>query len=150
MVDDSSDFQIGNIAKSSAENDHFNQWSLGDFVKWSAAVGESLSSADATMRFGLRYTEAIEVKWSHHQAGESRKNGWAPPGTGFTLGILISGAFLEQFRPPGSKSPPHEIRLENGGDYVAWRSALFEHNWQALKESDFLTIRWWDPNHPRS
>ncbi len=154
MFDDSSKFQTGNIAKSSTEKDHFNEWSVGDFVKWSTAKGESLSSSDATARFGLRYTEGIEVKWSHHEAGAWRDKDkgkvWAPPGTGFTLGILIRGAFREQFRRPGWESECHEIQLRNRGDYVAWRSALFEHNWQALDESEFLTIRWWDPIHPRS
>jgi len=149
VLGNSSDFQTGNIAESNADKVHFNQWSLGDFVRWSALIGERLSSTDAIARFGLRYTEAIEVKWSHHQAGEWRSNGWAPPGSGFTLGILISGEFREEFRFPGSEPFP-PVFLQNRGDYVAWRSVLLEHRWQALAESDFLTIRWWDSNHPRS
>jgi hypothetical protein len=147
MFDNYSNFQRGNIANPSAEKDQFKQWSLGDFVKWAAATGKSLSTADATLQYGLRYTDAIEVKWSHHPAGDQRD--WAPPGTGFTLAILICGAFLEEFRLPGSESI-EAFRLESRGEYIAWRNQLFEHKWQALVESDFLTIRWWDQNHPRS
>ncbi len=147
MFDNPSAFQTGNIARSSPEKNDFKQWSVGDFVRWSALSGKRLSSSDATTRFGLRYTEGIEVKWSHHPAGDERE--WAPPGSGFTLGILISGAFLEQFRLPGSEQT-RDFRLEKPGDYVAWRNVLLEHKWLALSESGFLTIRWWDPVHPRS
>src|SRR5437016_12834120 len=148
MFDNSYDFQVGNIAEPSAEKDQYNQWSFGDFVTWSGGA-EKLSKSDARKCFGPRYSEGVEVKWSHHKAGEQRPNGWANPGTGFTLGILISGAFLVQFRSPGSEQI-HQVRLEKRGDYVVWRSALFDHTWQALKESDFLTVRWWDADNAKS
>jgi hypothetical protein len=147
VFDNPSEFQVGNIADPSREKTKFNQWSVGDFVKWSGGPSK-LSAADARKIFGLRFSPVIEVKWSHHAAEEVRPNGWAAPGTGFTLGVLISGAFLERFRLPGSDEI-RDFRLEKRGDYIAWRSAQFYHTWQALKESDFLTIRWWDADNPK-
>jgi hypothetical protein len=147
MFDNPTDFQAGNLAALSVDKLRYRDWSIGDFVKWAEGNGEHLSIPDAITKYGLRYSNAIEVKWSHHPAGQSRPGGWAGPGTGFTLGLLVSGAFVVQFRKPDT-TDVKDVNLTEKGDYVAWRSAMFDHTWNALKESDFLTIRWWDAANP--
>jgi hypothetical protein len=141
MLDNPLDFFSGNIAQASPEKTTYRDWAFGDFVTWARKRGNQLTVDDARGQFGLRYSESLEVKWSHHPAYEPRPGGWADPGTGFTLGILISGRFLIQFRKPNS-TVIQEVTLTRQGDSVAWRSAAFEHTWKALEESEFLTVRW--------
>ena len=37
-----------------------------------------------------------------------------------------------------------EIELLEQGDYAAWRNAVFDHTWEARRDSDVLTMPWWD------
>jgi len=149
MFHNTRDFVSGNAALPSADKALHRDWFIGDFVAWAKRRGERLSTVDALTRYGLRYADAFEVKWSHHPAGQSRPDGWADPGTGFTLGLLISGAFLVQFRKPNT-TDVKDVQLVEKGDYVAWRSSVFDHTWKALRESDFLTVRWWDADNPKN
>jgi len=144
------EFVVGNVSALSAERTQYRDWSFGDFVTWAKDQGRELSVADAQTHFGLRYSDALEVKWSHHQAGDVRSGGWAGIGTkgGFTLGILLNGGFLVQFRK-ADDSPVTDVKLGERGDYVAWQDNLFDHTWKALQDSDFLTVRWWDSEHPK-
>ena len=80
------ELMLGNAAAPSEEKARFRDWFVGDFARWAAGAGRELTPHDARERYGLRYTSAIEVKWSHHPAGEPRPDGWAPPGTDHTVG----------------------------------------------------------------
>ncbi|SRR6266516_3376727 len=150
MFDNPSELVCGNVSALSAERLQYREWSFGDFVAWTKLQGKQLSIADAEAQFGIRQSDALEVKWSHHQAGVVRPGGWAGFGKqgGFTLGILISGAFLIQFRK-ADDAPVTDFKLAERGDFVAWESLVFDHTWMALQDSDFLTIRWWDSKHPK-
>jgi hypothetical protein len=150
MFENPAEFLIGNISATGAERLQYRDWSFGDFVSWTEGQGKHLSVADAQARFGIRYSDALEVKWSHHCAGDLRPGGWAGFGDkgGFTLGILVTGMFLIQFRK-ADDSPVTDVTLSERGDYVAWQSNLFDHTWESLEDSDFLTIRWWDSAHPK-
>ena len=82
---------------------------------------------------GLRRSEAVEIKWGTHPAGEARTE-WVTSETRTTVGILISGKFALEFR---NKS----ITLVEPGDYVMWGSGI-DHKWQAITDCIFLTVRW--------
>ncbi len=91
-------------------------------------IGEFITPADDP-----RSTNALEVKWGIHAAGDRRYE-WAGPSATFTLSILISGRFWVQFLDG-------DIRLDSQGDYVLWRPEV-AHSWWAEEDSVVLTVRW--------
>ena len=80
-----------------------------------------------------RSTNALEVKWAVHKAGEGRTQ-WATNVEATTLSILIKGRFRLQF-------PEQEILLSHEGDYVLWCPGV-PHSWCAEDDSTILTVRW--------
>jgi hypothetical protein len=80
-----------------------------------------------------RSTEALEVKWAVHKAGDSRTQ-WAVNNQAATLSILINGRFRLQF-------DDREIVLSREGDYVLWCAGV-PHFWVAESECTILTVRW--------
>jgi hypothetical protein len=85
----------------------------------------------------LRRTDAVEVKWGVHPAGESRPS-MAKGTAATTLSMLVSGAFRVIF-------PEHEVRLARPGDYVLFPPGL-AHGWTADRDSIIVTVRW--PSSP--
>lgn len=93
-------------------------WFIGHFVEPSESA---------------RHTEAVEVKWGVHAAGESRPT----PAAGLeatTLSILVSGAFRVSFEG-------QEVQLSRPGDYVLFPPGV-PHAWVAETDSVVLTVRW--------
>lgn len=80
-----------------------------------------------------RSTDAVEVKWGIHAAGEGRSQ-WADPAAVTTLSILISGRFCVHF-------PEQEVLLTKQGDYVLWLPGI-AHSWKAEADSVIVTVRW--------
>lgn len=80
-----------------------------------------------------RSTEALEVKWAVHKAGDSRKE-WAVNNEATTLSILIKGQFRLTFED-------REILLSHEGDYVLWCPGV-GHTWVAESDCTILTVRW--------
>jgi hypothetical protein len=97
-------------------------WFIGHFVPSSLA---------------LRRSDAVEVKWGVHPAGESRP-AMAMGTVATTLSVLVSGAFRVIF-------PEREVRLSRPGDYVLFPPGML-HGWTADADSIVLTIRW--PSRP--
>ncbi|HEY9620543.1 MAG TPA: signal peptidase I [Crinalium sp.] len=81
----------------------------------------------------LRTTEALEVKWGVHKAGD-RRSQWSTDQQTITLSILIKGRFRLQF-------PDREHVLANEGDYVLWDAGV-AHTWVAENDSTVLTVRY--------
>lgn len=81
----------------------------------------------------LRHTDAVEVKWGVHAAGESRPS-MAMGTSATTLSILVSGTFRVMFRA-------REIRLSRPGDYVLFPPGI-PHGWTADTDSVVVTVRW--------
>jgi quercetin dioxygenase-like cupin family protein len=94
-------------------------------------VGHFLPAGD------LRATEAVEVKWGIHPAGEARA-GWVQESTATSLSILLRGRFRLRF-------PDREVLLASEGDYALWAPDV-PHHWQAEEDSVVLTVRW--PSRP--
>jgi quercetin dioxygenase-like cupin family protein len=92
-------------------------------------VGHFVGAADAP----VRSTEAVEVKWGVHPAGEQR-HAWTTGEDRSTLVILVSGRFRVDLTV-GSTT------LERQGDYVTWGPGI-DHSWQAVEKSVVITIRW--------
>ena len=84
-----------------------------------------------------RSTEALEVKWAIHPAGEQRQSP-AVSSVATALAILIRGRFRYRF---GDR----EITLAREGDYVLWPAGV-PHDWTAEEDTVVLTIRW--PSKP--
>ena len=106
--------QIGNAQADAA----MRGWFVGHFLDDSA---------------GLRRTDDVEIKWAHHEAGETRSE-WATNETRSTIAILISGTHEVQFRE-------QTVRLARPGDYVMWGEGT-DHRWRAIDDCTVLVVRW--------
>jgi quercetin dioxygenase-like cupin family protein len=106
----------GNASDDAGE---YRGWLLGHFV-------DAASS-------GPRSTEALEVKWGIHPAGDTR-SGWTTDDQRTTMLLLVSGQFRLDLTV-GS------ITLKRQGDYVVWGPGI-DHSWQAEQDSVVITIRW--------
>jgi hypothetical protein len=91
-------------------------------------IGYFLGESD-----GVRATDAIEVKWGSHPAGEGRPE-WSTDEHHASLLLLISGRFRQDFAD-GS------LILKEQGDYVIWGPGI-SHSWQAEEDSVVITVRW--------
>ena len=78
-------------------------------------------------------TEAVEVKWGVHPAGDRRAVA-AVNATATTLSILVRGRFRLRF-------PDRVVVLEREGDYALWEPGV-AHDWLAQEESVVVTVRW--------
>lgn len=81
----------------------------------------------------VRATEALEVKWADHPAGEKRA-GWTTGDQRTTMLLLVQGHFRLELTE-GS------CTLERQGDYVVWGPGI-DHTWEALADSTVITVRW--------
>jgi hypothetical protein len=59
-----------------------------------------------------RNTDAVEIKWSLHPAGQ-RRDGWTDGEQRTTLLLLVSGQFRLDL-------PHRSVTLQRQGDYVIW------------------------------
>ena len=78
-------------------------------------------------------SEAVEVKWGVHPAGERRATA-AVNATATTLSILVRGRFRLRF-------PERDIVLAQEGDYALWPPGI-AHEWLAEEASVVVTVRW--------
>jgi hypothetical protein len=81
----------------------------------------------------VRATDAVEVKWGVHPAGE-RRDTWATDEQRTSLLLLVRGRFRLDLSV-GSAT------LENEGDYAVWGPGI-DHCWQAEEDSIVITVRW--------
>jgi hypothetical protein len=125
---------VGNATTDGAP---FGGWFVGKLDAW---VAERRASFGDDIDFGLRATEALEVKWGTHPAGIPRPGGWAPAAPVVTLSVLISGEFSITVRADPD-SPETEVRLREPGDY-AILGTDGEHTWCAIREAVILSVRW--------
>lgn len=79
-----------------------------------------------------RHSDAVEIKWGVHPAGEQRP-GWVADDPRSILSVLISGRFRIDL-------PDRSVVLAKQGDYVVFRGA--NHTWQAEEESVVVSVRW--------
>lgn len=107
----------GNAAVDSAE---YRGWLLGHFID--PGTG------------GVRSTDALEVKWGIHPAGQERPGGWTTGEDRSTLLLLINGRWHLELAVG-------TITMERPGDYVVWGPGI-DHTWRAEADSTMLTIRW--------
>jgi len=109
-----------NIQSGNAEIDAANHrgWLIGGFLE---------------EKFGLRYSEDVELKWGVHEAGFRREE-WVTGETRTAIGILISGTFVMEFRD-------QTLTFEKPGDYVMWGPGV-DHRSHAPSDCVWLTVRW--------
>jgi hypothetical protein len=88
---------------------------------------------------GIRTSDAVEVKWGIHPAGE-RRDAWAIDEQRTSLLLMVRGRFRLDLSV-GSTT------LEKEGDYVVWGPGI-DHCWHAEKDSIVITVRW--PSIPTS
>ena len=81
----------------------------------------------------VRATDALEVKWGIHPAGQQRPE-WTTGEERSTLVLLVSGKFRVGLSVGN-------VTLERQGDYITWGPGI-DHSWQAEQDSVVLTIRW--------
>jgi len=81
----------------------------------------------------VRHSEAVEIKWGHHKAGDERAR-WVTGERRTALLILISGRFRVEL-------PCRSVLLKEQGDYVVWGEGV-DHSWRAEEESVVMTVRW--------
>jgi hypothetical protein len=116
IEDMSTDVVVGNAGDDGAGQTR--GWFVGHFI-------------DASQT--LRHTDAVEVKWGDHPAGESRST-TASGMDATTLSILIHGAFRVSF-------PAGDVQLARPGDYVLFGPGV-PHSWTAETDSVVVTVRW--------
>ena len=115
-ADEASAWYAGNA---NDDLDSYRGWLLGHFVD--ASEG------------GPRRTEAVEVKWGVHPAGQTRA-GWTRDEQRTTMVVLVSGRFRLDLTVGST-------RLEQQGDYLVWGPGI-DHSWQAEQDSTVICIRW--------
>jgi quercetin dioxygenase-like cupin family protein len=81
----------------------------------------------------VRTTEAVEIQWGIHSAGERREE-WFEPEEHTTVVLLVSGRFHVDL-DVGSAV------LYEQGDYAMWGPGI-AHSWRAEEDSVVITIRW--------
>jgi hypothetical protein len=79
-----------------------------------------------------RRSDAVEIKWGAHPAGEQRAD-WVAAETRTALIILVRGRFRVDF-------PDRSVVLGEQGDYVVFDGV--EHSWCAEEESIIVGVRW--------
>jgi hypothetical protein len=114
---DRSTISIGNAALTG--HDH-GGWFVGPFLSNEARI---------------RHTDAVEVKWGLHMAGDARIDVNDCEGM-HSLAILITGTFVIEFPTLGE-----EVMLSQTGDYVLYGPDV-AHSWRAIDASTVLTVRW--------
>ncbi len=98
----------------------FRGWFVGHFVP---------------PEFGLRATDAVEVKWGSHALGETRAD-WGSTDHATSLSLLVRGAIRLVF------SDGREALLDEPGDYALWPPTV-AHRWRIEAEDTVvLTVRW--------
>ena len=101
------------------DGDKHRGWLLGHFIDPSAPT--------------VRTTEAVEVKWGIHPAGQQRP-GWTTDEQRTTLVLLVSGRFHVELTVG-------DVLLDRQGDYAVWGPGI-DHTWRADEDSVVVTIRW--------
>jgi quercetin dioxygenase-like cupin family protein len=91
-------------------------------------IGHFLNDSD-----GVRASEAVEVKWGIHPAGEGRA-AWHTDEQRTTVLVLVKGRFRLELSVG-------TVVLQNEGDYAIWGPGI-NHSWQAEEDSVVITIRW--------
>jgi hypothetical protein len=112
-------------------------------VSWGNAVDEG-SKADRRGWFighfvapgaGPAATDAVEVKWGVHGAGETKAiEGVNQIAT--TMSLLVSGRFRLDFPSHG-----RSVTLARPGDYALWSPGV-SHRWHVLDDAVVITVRW--------
>jgi quercetin dioxygenase-like cupin family protein len=100
------------------DSDTYRGWLLGHFIDPSD---------------GVRRTDALEVKWGIHPAGQERPE-WTVDEQRSTLLLLVHGRFRLDLSVGG-------VVLQHEGDYVVWGPGI-DHSWHAEADSVVVTIRW--------
>ena len=108
------------VGNATDEADEHRGWMLGHFM--SEPGGAS-----------IRATNALEVKWGIHPAGQERP-AWTSGDDRTTMVILVSGRFYVNLTV-GS------VLLERQGDYAVWGPGI-DHSWKAEDDSVVITVRW--------
>jgi len=93
-------------------------WLIGHFLDGSA---------------GVRSSDAVEVKWGIHPAGDNRE-AWQTGEQRTTALLLVKGRFRIELST-GS------FVLEREGDYAVWGPGI-NHSWYAEADSVAITVRW--------
>ncbi|MCD0446297.1 hypothetical protein LO763_22035 [Glycomyces sp. A-F 0318] len=83
----------------------------------------------------VRHSDAFEVKWGQHPAGD-RRTEWVRSDQRLTTMILISGRFVLDFAHGGDT---HRVILDRPGAYVVWEGV--DHTWHAPEATVILTVR---------
>lgn len=82
---------------------------------------------------GVRSSDAVEVKWGIHPAGDNRE-AWQTGEQRTTALLLVKGRFRIELST-GS------FVLEREGDYAVWGPGI-NHSWYAEADSVVITVRW--------
>jgi hypothetical protein len=108
---------IGNAAR---DAEPFRGWLVGHFV---------------AREFGLRSSDAVEVKWGVHALGDRRAS-WAVGAKATSLSVLVHGCIRLIF------ASGQEALLTTPGDYALWPPGL-AHRWQIEQDDTVVvTVRW--------
>ena len=91
-------------------------------------------NASLTREASTGSTDAVEVKWGVHPAGDARID-WVPGDERTAVVVLVDGGpFVVGLRSG-------EVELAKQGDYVVYGPGV-DHLWRALEHSVVLTVRW--------
>jgi glyoxylate utilization-related uncharacterized protein len=108
-------WHVGNAVADGKDN---RGWLLGHFPEGSD---------------GIRASDAVEVKWGLHPAGDSRDS-WQTDEQRTTVIFLVKGRFRLDLSTG-------TFVLQHEGDYAVWGPGI-DHSWHAEEESVVITVRW--------
>jgi quercetin dioxygenase-like cupin family protein len=108
-------WHTGNAAE---EGEAYRGWFIGHFISPKS----------------IRATQAVEVKWGVHPAGQQR-NSWHAGEDRMTSVVLLIQGRIRIDLSAGS------VTLKRVGDYLIWGPSI-DHFWEAEEDSVAVTVRW--------
>lgn len=82
---------------------------------------------------GILHSDAVEIKWGVHPAGDHRV-AWVRNERRTACLVLVQGTFHVLL-------PERTVELTTPGDYVVWGPGT-DHSWFAPEYAVVLTVRW--------
>jgi hypothetical protein len=110
-------------------------WFVGDLLAWDAKA--------RIAEYGNRLTKRVEVKWGAHGPQDDNVDFKHGPEGEVTLGVLIEGQLVVDFRRQDGDGPSDRNEtLNRPGQYAIWNSDRVSHRNHFAPNTRVLTVRW--------
>jgi len=141
------DYLVGNIYEKSAPPAFFKDWLVGPLADWAAKDqgNNAVEKRAKAEEFAILSTDGarrnVEVKIIRLAAGRTSPAG-RDDETGITTLVVLMKGKLNTELVSRADRKNKVVELKRDGDFLAWRSSVFNHKWKSVAESVSVTVRW--------